>query len=263
MTTPALLTLNNLQFAYQPETPVLRQVSFEARSGSITAVLGPNGAGKTTLLKLILGLLRPHSGEILLDGRSLRHYSRRELSRWIGLVPQRESVPFEYTVLEYVLLGRAPYLGPLDQPGETDIDIARQALTRLEIGAIEKRAIPELSGGELQLVMVARSLAQQTRILLLDEPTSHLDLSNKYRVLDILRGLARGGTTILFTTHDPESASLVADGLVLVAKGQVLAAGPVEETFTAEKLSATYGVEVEVLRVDGRKIVVQSVKDQS
>ncbi len=257
MTSPALLTLDNLQFAYQPDAPVLRQVSFEAAVGSITAILGPNGAGKTTLLKLILGLLRPHSGEILLAGKNLRRYTRRELSRWIGLVPQRESVPFEYTVLEYVLLGRAPYLGPLDQPSAADVAISRQALARLEIEEIERRVIPELSGGELQLVMVARSLAQQTRILLLDEPTSHLDLSNKYRVLDILRGLAREGTTILFTTHDPESASLVADGLVLVAQGQVLAAGPVEETFTAEKLSATYGVAVEVLRVDGRKIVVQ------
>lgn len=262
MTSESLLKLSNLQFAYHPETPVLRQVSFEAPGGSITAILGPNGAGKTTLLKLILGLLRPHSGEILLAGKNLRHYSRRELSRWIGLVPQRESVPFEYTVLEYVLLGRAPYLGPLDQPGEMDIDIARRALARLEIETLERRAIPELSGGELQLVMVARSLAQQSRILLLDEPTSHLDLSNKYRVLDILRGLAREGTTILFTTHDPESASLVADGLVLVARGQVLAAGPVEETFTAEKLSATYGVEVEVLRVDGRKIVAQRETNQ-
>lgn len=257
MTSQTLLSLKNLQFAYQPDFPVLRQVSFEATAGSITAVLGPNGAGKTTLLKLILGLLRPHSGEIILAGRNLRHYSRRELSRWIGLVPQRESVPFEYTVLEYVLLGRAPYLGPLDQPSADDIAVARQALARLEIEGLERRAIPELSGGELQLVMVARALAQQTRILLLDEPTSHLDLSNKFRVLDILRGLAKEGATILFTTHDPEAASLVADGLVLVAKGQVLAAGSVDETFTAEKLSATYGVEVEVLRVDGRKVVAQ------
>ena len=162
MNPDTILSLSQLQFAYQADTPVLRQVSFDVPAGSITAILGPNGAGKTTLLKIILGLLHPHSGEIRLDGRRLGGYSRRELSRWIGLVPQRESVPFEYTVLEYVLLGRAPYLGPLDQPGATDLAIARQALQRLRIEALEKRAIPELSGGELQLALVARCLAQQT-----------------------------------------------------------------------------------------------------
>lgn len=253
----ALLSLANLQFAYQPGVPVLRQVSFDVLSGSITAILGPNGAGKTTLLKLILGLLHPHAGSIVLNGNNIREYSRRELSQWIGLVPQRESVPFEFSVLEYVSLGRAPYLSPLDQPAKVDVDIARQALRRLGIESLERRAIPGLSGGELQLVLVARSLAQQTRIMLLDEPTAHLDLSNKYRVLDILLGLAEEGVTILFTTHDPESASLVAEGLVLMSRGQVLDAGPMENMFTSEKLSATYGVPVEVLRVDGRKIVVK------
>lgn len=252
-----MLSLKELQFAYQPGVTVLRGVSFDVQAGSVSAILGPNGAGKTTLLRLVLGLLRPGSGSIILNGLPIREYTRREISRWIALVPQRESVLFDYSVLEFVTLGRAPYLGALEQPGTADIKIARQAIEQLDISHLAARAIPELSGGELQLVLVARALAQQTKILLMDEPTSHLDLSNKFRVLDIMRLLANEDKTILFTTHDPEAASATADGLVLVRDGQVLDAGPMDAVFTGEKLSQTYGVLVDVLKVDGQKIVVQ------
>ncbi len=253
---PPILTITDLEFSYEPDQKsVLNSVSFEIQPGSITAILGPNGAGKTTLIHLLLGLRKPVSGNIMLKDKSVGHYSRKELSQWIGLVPQSEYVPFEYSVLEYVLLGRAPYLGPLDLPAQSDVEIARQSLIQVGIEHLEMRPIPELSGGELQLVLIARALAQQPKVLLLDEPTSHLDLSNRNITLQILNQLRSNGVTILFTTHDPEAASLVANNLVLMRHGRVLHSGPLESTFTSQKLSETYGTHIDVIQVEGLPVV--------
>ena len=252
----AILSIEALKFAYHPEQKnVLESVSFDIQPQTVTAILGPNGAGKTTLIHLLLGLQKPLAGKIILEDMPLEGYSRRELSQWIGLVPQSEYVPFEYSVLEYVLLGRAPYLGPLDLPTDKDVEIARQAIAEVGIAELETRPIPALSGGELQLVLIARALAQQPRILLLDEPTSHLDLSNRNVTLRILNRLRENGSTILFTTHDPEAASLIADNLVLMRGGHVLFAGGMDETFTGENLSATYGTPIEVIPFNGLKII--------
>lgn len=256
MNQSTLLNINDLTFRYDPQMPTaVTQVTFEIKTETVTTILGPNGAGKTTLLRLLLGLRKPASGMILLDDIPLHEYSRRSLSQWMGLVPQTEHVSFEYTVLEYVLLGRAPYLGPLDLPGKEDIAIAREAMAKAGISRLENRSIPALSGGELQLVLLARALAQQPKLLLLDEPTSHLDLANRNKTLQILDQLRRGGSTILFTTHDPEAAAILADNVVLMREGRVLAAGTFEETFTSERLSQTYGVPVEVLRTNGAHVV--------
>jgi len=254
--TQAILSISNLEFSYEPDQQnVLNAISFDIHQGTITAILGPNGAGKTTLIHLLLGLRKPLSGSIQLNNKSIAHYSRRELSQWIGLVPQSEYVPFEYSVLEYVLLGRAPYLGPLDLPAESDVEIARQALVQVGIEHLERRPIPELSGGELQLVLIARALAQQPKVLLLDEPTSHLDLSNRNITLQILNQLRSNGVTVLFTTHDPEAASLVANNLVLMRQGKVMYTGSLETTFTSQKLSETYGTHIDVIQVDGLPVV--------
>ena len=255
MTDP-IISIHSLEFSYDPrQKNVLNAVSFDIEPGTISTILGPNGAGKTTLIHLMLGLQKPASGSILLNGRPIEEYTRRELSQWIGLVPQSEHIPFDFSVLEYVLLGRAPYLGPLDLPSEADVEIARQTLVQTGIVELESRPIPELSGGELQLVMIARALAQQPKVLLLDEPTSHLDLSNRNKTLRILNRLRKNGTTILFTTHDPEAASLVADNLVLMKSGNVLYTGGMDDTFTSPKLSETYGTEIEVIRFDGLLVV--------
>ena len=255
MTDP-IISIDSLEFSYDPrQKNVLNAVSFDIEPGTISTILGPNGAGKTTLIHLMLGLQKPASGSILLNGRPIEEYTRRELSQWIGLVPQSEHIPFDFSVLEYVLLGRAPYLGPLDLPSEADVEIARQTLVQTGIVELESRPIPELSGGELQLVMIARALAQQPKVLLLDEPTSHLDLSNRNKTLRILNRLRQNGTTILFTTHDPEAASLVADNLVLMKSGNVLFTGGMDDTFTSPKLSETYGTEIEVIRFDGLLVV--------
>jgi len=255
MTEP-ILSIQSLEFSYETnQKKVLNAVSFDIEPGTITTILGPNGAGKTTLVHLLLGLQKPARGTIHINQRLIDSFSRRELSQWVGLVPQSEYVPFEFSVLEYVLLGRAPYLGPLDLPKESDLDIARQTLAQTGIPDLETRPITDLSGGELQLVLIARALAQQPKILLLDEPTSHLDLSNRNITLRILNRLRQDGSTILFTTHDPEAASLVADNLVLMRDGQVLHTGGMDDTFTSAKLSETYGTEIEVIHIDGLHVV--------
>jgi iron complex transport system ATP-binding protein len=256
MNTPPILSLTDLCFGYVPHAQVLRGISLDILPGTITAILGPNGAGKTTLLRVILGLLTPQRGTIRLAGKPQKSFSRREMSRLIGLVPQSEYVPFDFSVLEFVLLGRAPYLGPLDMPQESDRAIAREALRAIGLEHLRERVTPSLSGGERQLAMMARALVQQPRLLLLDEPTSHLDLSNRDRVLNVLRAQARAGVTIIFTTHDPNLTATIADYVILMRQGALLAAGPLEATLTAENLTATYGIPVRVTRVDGQLFVV-------
>jgi iron complex transport system ATP-binding protein len=254
-----ILAVSGLSFGYDgPGGDVLRELSLEVPVGAVTAILGPNGSGKTTLLRLLLGALHPRAGAIRLAGRPLGSYSRRERSQLVGLVPQAEHIPFDFTVLEYVLLGRAPYLGPLQMPGEADRLVALEALQTAGLVGMADRTLPTLSGGERQLATVARALAQEPRVLLLDEPTAHLDLSNQGRLLAIIRALAARGTTPVLTTHDPGLAAALAGFVMLMRGGQVLAAGPPEATLTAEKLSATYGVPVRVFEVDGRRIILLS-----
>lgn len=255
MTPSPILSLDDLHFGYEAQSQVLRGVSLDILPGTITAILGPNGAGKTTLLRLILGLLKPQRGTIRLEGKPQAHLSRREASRLIGLVPQSEYIPFDFSVLEFVLLGRAPYLSPLDMPRAQDYSIALEALKTIGLEHLKGRATPSLSGGERQMAMLARALAQQPRLLLLDEPTSHLDLSNRDRVLNVLRAQVQAGVTVIFTTHDPNLAATIADYVILMRHGTILAAGKLETTLTAENLSATYGISVRVTRVDGQLFI--------
>jgi iron complex transport system ATP-binding protein len=253
---PPMIALSDVHFNYSGrEHSVFDNLSLEIPAGFTTAILGPNGAGKSTLLHLILGILTPASGLILLEQRPRQHYGRRQLGRLIGLVAQDQTIPFNFTVLEYVLLGRAPYLKILQMPGPEDAWAARGALTAVGMETMAERSVQTLSGGERQLVMIARALAQRPRILLLDEPTSHLDLSNKERVLQLIRQLADSGVTVLFATHEP-SLTTVADYLVLMRNGQTLAAGPTDVVFTSDNLSQTYDVPVTVAQVDGHRVVL-------
>jgi iron complex transport system ATP-binding protein len=251
-----LISLCAVRFAYPASAAtVLQDLDLQIPANSITAVLGPNGAGKTTLLHLILGYRQPQRGSVAIAGRPLTSYARRELSRLVGLVPQDEHPTFDFSVLEYVLLGRAPYIGPLDMPGEADVAMAEAAIASAGVAHLRDRAITTLSGGERQLVTIARALAQQPRIFLLDEPTAHLDLGNRSRILNILRHLQRAGATVVLTSHDPDAVAAVADYVVLMRAGQPLEAGPPEAVLTEATLSATYGAPVRVLRVDHRLVV--------
>jgi len=251
------IELRDVSFRYRPGDPLaVDGVCVRVRAGAITAILGPNGSGKSTLLHLLLGLLLPQGGEMQLLGRDHAAYSRRELSRLVGLVPQDEHVTFDLSVLEYALLGRAPHLNLLELSQPEDRELAQRALRTAGIAALAHRAVPSLSGGEKQLATVARALAQEPQILLLDEPTSHLDLANARRILGVLRALREGGKTIVLTTHDPNAAAAVADEAILLREGRVLAAGPTGNVFTSQHLSATYGVPVEVIPVRGRPLVL-------
>jgi iron complex transport system ATP-binding protein len=253
----AFLVLEDLRFRYRSRgAPVLSGLTASVPAHSCTAILGPNGAGKTTLLQLILGLRRPDAGSIRLEGKPTSSYTRRQLSRRIGFVPQGESIAFDFTVFEYVLLGRAPYLGLLETPGAADAASANAALAAMGLEELRGRSVLELSGGEQQLVSLARALVQRPRLLLLDEPTAHLDLGNKSRLLALLSQLQREGMSVLFTTHDPEVAALGADGLILLHQGGCLAAGPRDLVLTQENLRTLYGVPLQVEHVDGRPVVL-------
>lgn len=253
----ALLSIENVWYSYNHESPnVLQDVSFEIQSGTVNAILGPNGVGKSTLIRLILGMYHPAQGTILFDSKFLRSYSRSERSRLISLVPQREHVPFDYRVLDYILLGRTPHFGFLQTPGATDVEAVYNALRRLKLEHLALRRVHALSGGEHQLVLIARSLVQESSLLLLDEPTAHLDLRNKKRVLNLLRTLTQEGMTIIFSTHDPESASLIADYVLMMNGGKILYQGTPDSVFTAEALSETYGTSLRVSQVDGQNVIL-------
>ncbi len=251
-----LLTFEQVSFGYRPGADVLRSFSLGIAAGTATVVLGPNGVGKSTLLHLALGWLTPASGRILLDGHPLLALPRRRRGRTIALVPQAERSPFEYTVLDYVMLARAPHLPPLAMPGPRDEQAAREAIEAAGLTALTDRPVPTLSGGEHQLALVARAVAQQPRLLLMDEPTAHLDLAHKARLIRLIRSLIAAGVTVLTSTHEPDIAAAIATHIVLVRGGRVLRAGPRAEVFTGIDLTATYGVPVEIARIGDREVVL-------
>jgi iron complex transport system ATP-binding protein len=251
-----LLRVEDLRFAYDSgHRAVVDGVSLQLGRGEVLAILGPNGAGKTTLLHILLGILRAQSGQIWLEGRALSSCTRSEISRVVGLVPQFEHVAFEYSVEEYVLMGRAPHLGILELPTENDRGLAVEALDQLGLLALRHRSMLELSGGERQMVVLARALAQQARLLLMDEPLAHLDLGNKARILAVMRRLSAAGVAVVFTTHEPDMVQGVAHRALLMRKGRVVASGRTETVITSETLSQTYGVAIRVLTVDGVSLV--------
>ncbi len=260
-TGPALEILD-VSFRYAEGAPLaLQAVNAAIPCGQITCVLGPNGSGKSTLLHVLLGLLEPQQGQVRLMGEPFGGYTRRAFSRLVGLVPQDENVTFELNIFQYALLGRAPYLGLLALPREADRIAAQQALQSVGLEELAHRAVPGLSGGEKQLATIARALAQDPQVLLLDEPTSHLDLANQHRILGVLRSLGRQGRTIVCTTHDPNAATAIADRVVLMRAGQVVAQGATQDVMTTELLTSVYGIPVEVIQVRGRPLVLNHLRE--
>lgn len=252
-----LISLEHVSYCYDgTHRNALKDLNLDIADGSVTAILGPNGAGKSTLLHIILGWLLPAEGKISMKGRLLQEYSRREAGQMMALVPQIEHMPFDYSILEYVLLGRTPYLHPLESPRENDLKEAYHALEISGLSGMENRTVTSLSGGERQLVLLARALTQQPHIILLDEPTSHLDLANKARLIKILRELNKAGSTIILTTHEPEAAAAVATEIVLLRNGEILTSGASAEVFTAENLTEAYGVPVRIIEVDGQRFAI-------
>ena len=231
---------------------IFRGLGFALAVGNVLCVLGPNGVGKSTLLRCLVGLDRLAAGKIRIGGTAMAALSRRELGRLVGFVPQSDAPAFAFTVREMVEMGRAPHLAWMAAPGAEDRAIAAAMLERLGIAGLADRLYPELSGGERQMVLIARALAQQPRLLVLDEPTSHLDFANAMRVLELVRGLADGGLAVVMTSHDPDQAFLVAERTLAMARGVPAVEGATGVLLTGELLSAVYGRRVRVVREAGR-----------
>jgi iron complex transport system ATP-binding protein len=235
---------------------ILRGVDLAVPSGSWHAVLGPNGAGKSTLLKAIVGILA-HQGEIRVGGEEVAKLSAKHRARLIAYVPQQPQLPGDMTVGEYVLLGRTPHLGYLGVESRTDRAVAEGALERLDLAGFSGRRLGAMSGGERQRVVLARALAQQAGVLLLDEPTTALDLGHQQQVLDLVDEL-RGseGLTVISTLHDLSLAAQYADELTLLVEGAVVACGTAREVLTEQRITEHYGARVRVVDDgDGRPVI--------
>jgi iron complex transport system ATP-binding protein len=229
------------------EAFVVNGVSLRIGRGGIVGLLGPNGSGKTTLMRIMAGLLKPSSGAVTLDEHPVRALTRRELARHIALVPQETQTTFDHSVLDMVLMGRYPHLGPFALEGPDDLVLAREALAATGTAHLHSRTFGTLSGGEKQRVVIAGALAQASEILLLDEPTASLDLGYQFEIAALLRRLNRErGTTMVLSTHDLNLAAALCDRVVLLKQGRVLAEGSTIDTLTAEHVQHLYGVSADV-----------------
>lgn len=238
--------------------PVLEGVSLSLRAGEMVGLVGPNGSGKTTLLRAIGGVLDPRSGEVRHAGAHLRELPVRERALRIAAVPQIAETPPAFTALELVLMGRTPHLKLLQGEGPADLDAARRAMTATDTWHLAERRLGELSGGERQLLLVARALAQETPLLLLDEPTAHLDIGHQATVLRLMRRLCRERRkAVLAAVHDLTLAAQFCPRLVMLHRGHVVAEGPPGEVLTPDRLRHVYGADVHILRhpVTGRPVL--------
>lgn len=255
--------MRSLTVAYNGRA-VLRGVDLRVAPGEMVSVIGPNGAGKTTLLRAVSGMLDPVEGEVLVNGRSTARATRREAARSVAMVPQDPIIPGGMTCFDYVLLGRTPYIGYWGTDSVEDHRRAEEALSRLDARDLAGRPLDRLSGGERQRVVLARALAQDSHALLLDEPTTALDIGHQQTVLELVDGLRRErGTAVLGAFHDLTLAAQYADRMILLADGEVVADGPPAEVLTPGLLARFSGARVAVLEgPDGGPIVVP-LRDQT
>ncbi|MGN0039079.1 MAG: ABC transporter ATP-binding protein [Coriobacteriales bacterium] len=238
------LTAKDVQCGWEAGNPTQRFISFSVENGEVCCILGPNGCGKSTLLKTMLGLLPRLSGSITIDGRDIARLSPKERSRMLAYVSQAHQPPFAYRVRDVVLLGRTAQLG-IQQPGAQDYAIADNALRDLGVYHLRNALYTDISGGELQLVMTARALAQQPQILVLDEPTAALDYGNAMRVIGKLRELAACGYGVLMTTHSPDHAFMLDSNVLLLQKAAPMQFGRAADIITEQNMQSAYGVDVE------------------
>jgi iron complex transport system ATP-binding protein len=231
--------------------PVLREVSFQMAAGQCVCVLGPNGSGKTTLLKTLLGFIQPDRGRVIFNGEAISHWPRRRFARTFGYVPQSHTPPFPFTVQDVAVMGRTCHTGFWSSPTARDYSMADQALESLGIGEFRERNFLELSGGERQLVLMARALAQEPKILVLDEPTSNLDFGNQVRVLRRINQLVEQGLSVLMTSHFPNQAFLCATKVAVLNGGRLTHWGETRAVITESALREIYGVEVRITQVPG------------
>lgn len=238
---------------------ILKNITFSIENGKVLCILGPNGVGKSTLFKTILGFLKLQHGSILLDGESILNWSRRRLAKSIAYVPQAQAQPSPFSVLEVVTMGRTAHLRSFESPSKKDFEIAESSLERLEILFLKNRIFSELSGGERQMVLIARALTQQPQVLVMDEPTSNLDFGNQGRVLKQIKRLAQSGLCIVMTSHFPDHAYLCSAKVILLQKDKSYQIGVFDEVVTEENLRKAYEIDVKIIHtVDDKGTVIKA-----
>ena len=241
-----LLTAQNVAYGH-PGRTLGRAIDLEVQTGEVLCVLGPNGGGKTTLFRTLLGLLPIHEGSILLNGKPLQSCSPSERAKMVAYVPQAGNSYFAFTVFDVVLMGRTAHLGLFAAPGATDFDAVNAALHELRIAHLANKSFTQISGGERQLVLIARALAQASPLLVMDEPTASLDFGNQTLMLSEIRRLKARGRSVLFCSHDPDHALQCADRALLLHAGSTLAIGNPREVVNVANLRILYGVDVEMI----------------
>ncbi len=256
------LSVHDLSFAYRKE-PVLQNVGFTATPGRLLAILGPNGVGKTTLFRCILGEQKRYRGTIEVDGMNLAHLSPRALAHRIAYIPQIHAWNVAFSVRDMVLMGTSHTLSPLSAPGKKQEREAEAALRKLGIEALSEQPFSHLSGGEQQLCYIARALAQNAKILIMDEPTAALDYGNRLRVLSTVRALAGEGYTVLLSTHDPQYALWYADEILALKDGRVEAFGATAEQLTPALLETLYGRRVTLTKTDAGNVIVPAAEERN
>lgn len=239
------MNVENLCFSYGSHE-VLKGVSFNAKLGEFISVLGPNGVGKSTLFRCMLGLLNPTGGSVSIGGRDIQTMTAAELSKCVAYIPQSHNPVFNFSVFDMVLMGTTAQLGRFASPGKAQEHLADAALERMGISHLRDRGCGHISGGERQLVLIARAIAQQAKILVMDEPSANLDFGNKMRVMKTVKSLTDDGYTIIQSTHDPDQAYLYSDKILALFGGKVCAWGTPQDTISNSLVSTLYGVGVEV-----------------
>ena len=243
------LTVTNATCGYG-SVPILKDVNLHLKQGEIVCILGPNGIGKTTIFKSVLGFLTLLEGEITLDGVNKNEITQREFARNVGYVPQSHEPPFPYSVPDVVVMGRASRLRNFETPGIRDYMIADKVLNMLGIGYLREKTYTQISGGERQMVLVARALAQSPKLLVMDEPTANLDFGNQISVLESIKRLSGRGLGVLMTTHSPDHAFLCCDRVILITKSKKVFEGSVDEIVTEENLREAYGIDVKIIETE-------------
>jgi iron complex transport system ATP-binding protein len=252
------LEVEKATFSYKKETPVFKNVSFEVREGDVFCILGQNGAGKSTLLSCIGDLLSLEQGEVHVDGKTTASMSRMEIAKKIGYIPQFHTPVFPYSVFDFVLMGRTPHINTFSSPKKKDLTTAKKAIEAVGISHLTEKPYNEISGGERQLVMFAKVLAQEPDIILLDEPTSHLDFGNQFKILGLIENLAKGGFTVIMTSHFPDHAFLVSTKVGVMKDQSFIDIGSANDVITEENMRQTYGMDVKIVFIEqaNRKVCV-------
>lgn len=249
-----MLNIQSIKVSYG-ETEILHDVSLEIPAGEVVSLIGPNGAGKTTMMRAISGVIPLQSGSVFVGGQDLSSTPVDQRARLLAVVPQARKLTPEYTAKQAIMMGRTPYLGWLGNPGQVDFDKVDWAIDRTGISGLVERRVDELSGGEQQLVLIARALAQDAPVILLDEPTAHLDLRHQATILDLVHQLARErNLAVLMSLHDLNLVSIFSDRIALLDQGTILADGTPHEVLVRERLSSVYGVALDIIQHPHRDI---------